>query len=652
LKVGENLSSSYINNSLINAGNALNLAIQEQPIVPIYTVNGGWGGPSSGMTDRENPLEVIELNKQNVDNTVRVFGNVYADLEIIPHLHFKTSFGIDYSGEYDRVLQKSYVSGFMSDPNNMLTSNFDFQGSYTWQNTLNYDLKVNKNTFNMLLGEEQNLYNSQTFWGSREGYLLENLDYAYLNSGTSNINNGGSGTSNALLSYFAKINYSYDNKYLASVTLRRDGSSRFGLNNQFGYFPAFSLGWRLSDEKFLSNIKELSDLKLRFGWGSSGNQDIANNGTYTLYQAVYGTDPTWSADQGTAYAISGQGSGQLPSGFVLVQQGNKDLKWETTKESNFGMDFGFLHNNLTGSIDYFIRETSNILIEPGYLAAIGEGGGEWLNGASMQNKGFEAILSYSKKLSKDLSLTVSGNISSYRNMVTKLPEDVLTAYPGNGTTITILGHSINSIYGYVADGLFQSQAEVDNSPIQPGKGVGRIRYKDLNGDGSVDANDQTFISSGDPDFTYGLNIALVYKQFDFNMFLQGVQGLKEINNYKIYTDFSSIWPGTNWGSRTLDAWSPQNTSSTIPALTLTDNNNEGRTSTYLLENGSYLKVRNMQLGYNFRNVSKLISNARIYLQGSNLLTFKAKSYTAPDPENPSYAYPIPLILTIGVNITL
>jgi hypothetical protein len=270
----------------------------------------------------------------------------------------------------------------------------------------------------------------------------------------------------------------------------------------------------------------------------------------------------------------------------------------------------------------------------------------------MQNTGLEVLLSYNGNIAPGLSLTVTGNVATYRNKLTKLPEEVLTSYPGNGQDKTILGRSINSTFGYVADGLFRSQKEVDDYADQIGKGVGRIRYKDLNGDGVIDDKDRDYIGKGDPDFTYGLNVSLEYKRFDLTFFLQGIQGIQVYNTYKTYTDFSSIWPGTNWGSRTLDAWTPQRPDATIPALTLVDRNNENRTSTYFLESGSYLKLRNLQLGYNFQPLfSKRLQTARVYVQGSNLLTLKSKSYTATDPENPNNAYPIPVIGTIGLNLS-
>lgn len=653
LKVGENFNTTFINDVLIPVGDVLFGALVQNPLVPVYTVSGGWGGPAAGMTDRQNPVRLIEDNKQNQSYFGRITGNAFADLNILPGLHFKTTFGVDYDGLYERTLRKSYVSGFLSDPSNLTANSQNYDGNLIWQNTLTYDISLRKNKFNFLLGQESIHYINQNFYGSRQGYAIENINYAYLNAGSSNILNGGNGGAYSLLSFFGKANYTFDDKYIASVTLRRDGSSRFGENNKYGTFPAASLGWRLSQEEFIKKLPFISDLKLRYGYGQTGNQTIGNYATYSLYSAIYGTDPTFNADRGTAYDITGSGSGTLPSGFVKIQQGNNSLKWESTTESNFGLDFGLFDQKITGSVDYFVKNTSGILITPGYLAVIGEGGTQTYNGGSMQNKGIEAIVTYDNQISKDLNFTVSGNIATFRNKVTYLPSDVLTAYPGNGTTQTILGHSINSVYGYVADGLFTSQAQVDNSPTQPGKGLGRIRYKDLNGDGKIDNNDQAYISNGNPNFTYGLNFNLTYKNFDLALFFQGVQGIQVYNSYKNYTDFSSIWPGTNWGTRVLNAWSPTNTNSTIPALTLVDRNNEGRTSSYYLENGSYFKLRNLQIGFNLKNALRTIKiqNARVYLQGNNLFTIKSKSYTATDPENPNGAYPIPTITSIGLDLS-
>lgn len=654
LVIGENMEATYMRDVLLPAGDITNFALLGEPAVPVYSVGGGWGGPGPGMADRQNPVRLIEENKQNANYFGRLFGNAYADLQIIPGLHVKTSIGADYALNYSRDLQDSYVSGFLSNPTNQVTTSSSYDGNIVWQNTLTYDKTIGKSKFNLLAGEENIKYVNQGLSASGQGLALEDINYAYLSAATTNILASGSGYGYALLSFFGKANYEYDGKYLLSATIRRDGSSRFGINNQFGTFPAASAGWRLSEESFIkNNVPFISDLKLRYGWGQTGNQQIANNATYTLYQAIYGTNLTGLFDNGTAYDINGAGSGTLPSGFAQIQQGNDNLKWETSTQNNFGVDFGFLNNKLTGSFDYFIKNTSGILISPAYLAVLGAGANTYVNGASLRNTGYEAVLNYTSKIGSDWSIDVSGNISGYRNKVTQLPQNVLTSYPGNGTTQTILGRSISSIYGYVAEGLFTTQAEVNNSAVQPGKGLGRIRYADLNGDGVINNEDQQYIGNFDPDFSYGLNVNLRYKNWGFSFFFQGVQGNSVYNTYKAITDFTSLAPGANWGTRVLQAWTPQNPNSTIPALTLVDNNNEARGSTYFVENGSYCKLRNLQISYNLGDALKKfkVHNAKVYIQGSNLLTIKSKSYTDPDPENSTNEFPIPVVTTVGFDLS-
>jgi TonB-linked SusC/RagA family outer membrane protein len=653
LKIGETLSATYMRDPILPTGSITILSLIENPLIPVHAVNGDFGGPVAGMDDRDNPVRLIEDNKQNVNAFGRVFGNAFLDLEIIKNLHFKTTYAADFSGNYFRSLQLPYVAGFLSNPATTVGQSSDYALTLTWQNQLTYDLNLGKSKFNFLLGEENIKDKFQNLNGSAQGLALSTYDYAYLSAGTTNVLANGGGSGDALLSYFAKATYSYNNKYLLSGTVRRDGSSKFGADNRYAVFPAGSFGWRVSQENFMKAFPVISDLKLRFGYGETGNQNIANNATFSLYQSIYGNGQAFNGDSGSAYDLNGKGSGTLPSGFTSTQTGNPKLKWETTAQSNFGLDFGLFNNKITGSFDYFIKNTTNILISPPYLAVLGEGGNEYLNGASLKNNGFETLISYNGNLNKDITFNLTGNIAAYRNKVTKLPSDVLTGYPGNGTTQTVLGRSINSEYGYVVQGIFTTADEVTNSANQPGKGLGRIRYADLNGDNLIDQNDQKFLGTSDPNFTYGLNTAIGYKDISLTFFFQGVQGGLVYNNYKNLTDFSSLAPGSNWGTRTLDAWTPQNSKSSIPALTLVNANNEGRYSNYFLESGSYLKLRNIQLAYDLKSVFKKVKfqRATIYVQASNLLKFKNASYTGPDPENSNNLYPIPVITTIGVNFS-
>ena len=657
--IGENFSLSKTRSSVIGSQAIQEGARNIQSIVPIYDLEGGWGGPASNMSDRQNPVRLIEDNRQNHEDVGRLFGDINLSVDILKGLTFRSKFGVDYTWWWKRDMQKTYQSGFMSDNTARLNTYTNYGGNWILSNTLQYKLDLGKHNIDVLAGQEMLKYRLEEMSAGRDGFLVETPDYMYLSVGEGNLRNAGSGTSYALSSFFGKINYSYDNKYLASVTVRRDGSSRFGANHRWGTFPAFSLGWRVSEEAFFEKAKNyVSDLKFRYGWGKTGNQEIDNYASYGLYKAVYFTDATWGRDQGTAYDIAGAGQGQLSSGFIRTQRANPNLKWEATTQHNAGIDFGFLDQMFTGSLDYFYKNTSDILVCPPYIATLGFGGDRWVNGASMENSGWEFLLTYKKNFG-EVGLTVTGNIASYRNKITELPEDVINSYPGNGNDQTILGRPWKSLFGYVADGLFRSQAEVDSHAAQAGKGVGRIRYKDLNGDGKINDEDRTWLGIEDPDFLYGLNINVDWKNWDFALFWNGQVGSHaNVSTIKTFTDFYGLFGGQNYGARLLDAWSPENPNSTIPAVTANNVNDEGRFSTYFVENTSFLKLANVEIGYTLPEQwlkSCHMSNARVYLSGQNLLTLKKSwgdnAFTGVDPETPNWAYPVPRSFTLGVNVS-
>jgi TonB-linked SusC/RagA family outer membrane protein len=614
------------------------------------------------MSDRQNPVRVIDDNKQNHKDMLRLFGDVNLDFEIIKDLHFRSMLGMDYSFSWERNMQLTYKSGFLSESVARLNNYNNLWGNWVWSNTLNYNFDLGKSKFDLLAGQEMIDYYSEWTQAGREGYTSEDPDYMYLDAGEKNKTNSGSATAYRLLSYFGKVNYSFDSRYLASFTIRYDGSSRFGSNNRFGTFPAFSLGWRLSEEAFMESTRSVvSDLKLRYGWGKTGNQEIGDFASYGLYEALYGSDPTWNPDNGTAYDIAGNGVGSLPSGYRRIQQANPNLRWETATQNNIGLDFGFWDQKLFGSFDYFMKTTEDILIKPPYIATLGEGGDRWVNGATLDNKGYEFILSYVGKQG-DFKYEVTGNIAGYRNKVVKLPDDVINSYPGNGTDQTILGRPLNSMFGYIADGIFRTQEEVDAHAAQTGKGLGRIRYKNIY-DAEDDVNDindrdRTWLGVADPKFVYGLNFSLTYKLWDFSMFWNGIAGGKVYNSSKEFTDFVGFFGGENYGTRTLDAWTPQNSGSDIPALSANDLNWERRYSTYFIESSSYFKLRSLELGYRLSDKlckSMYMQGARFYFLGENLLTIKKSwgddRYTGIDPETPNSGYPIPFSLTFGVNVS-
>ena len=656
LVIGENFTLNRTNE--VTDPGVLDPALRALPLIPVRTVDGkGWGGPVGGMNDRQNPVRLLEYNKDNKYDYLRLFGNMYADLELMKNLHIKSSFGIDYGFYKKRNLQRSYQSGYLQNDQTSVTIDQSVSDKWTWTNTAAYNLNFGKNTLNLIAGTEmyKEVFDNTTL--RKNDFLIETPDYMYPDAGTGESFTSGTSTSYTLLSYFGKADYEFDQRYLLSATIRRDGSSRFGKNNQFGVFPAVSAGWRISNENFIKDKAPVfSDLKLRAGWGQTGNQEISNTAIYSLYLASYaGGSPTWATSFGTAYDIAGNGNGLLPSGFIATQAGNDDLKWETTTQTNVGLDFGLFNQKLNGSVDYYIKKTKDILVLPPYLGVIGEGGNRWLNGASMENQGWEFSLGYHDETSFGLKYDITANLSTNKNKITQLPDEVKNNYGGNGLDDNILGRPINSMYGYVADGLFKSQDEVDLAAEQPGKGLGRIRFKDLNGDGEITDKDRTWIGNPNPGLLYGINVGLSYKNFDFSTFWEGVSNVDVINFTKYQTDFWSVDDvGSNKGTRLLNAWSLDNPNSTIPALTTNDKNGESRFSTYYVENGNYLKLRVLQLGYNFPKdlLKKLtLESFRFYISGQNLLIIDAKNFTGVDPENAGFGYPQPTTFTAGFNFT-
>ena len=658
--IGENFTVSKWRESDNIGTNIIDATRSLMSIVPVHTVDGeGWGGPVGGMSDRQNPVRLVEDNKQNHHDNLRVFGNVYANINIIDGLTFRSSFGVDGVGSWKRTMDYTYESGFLSETRNKVTQESYFDLSCTNSNTLQYVFDVGKSNFDIMLGQETITHTYQKHWGSRRDYALENDDYMWLSSGESEKDNGSEQYRNTMVSWFGKANYNYDNRYLASVTLRRDGSSVFGANNRWGTFPAFSLGWSINNEAFFESLRPaIQLLKLRYGWGQNGNSSIDAYSSFQFYETLYDKGAIDDWNWGTAYDITGQG-GTLPSGYHRTQAGNPDLKWETTSQHNFGLDFAVLDSRLSGSFDYYLKYTRDILMKPGTVATLGEGATRWLNGADIDNKGFELTLNYNDQFG-DLGLNVSGVFSHNKQKIVSVPDDVINNFAGNGMDDNILGRPKNSLYGYVADGLFQSQAEVDAHAEQTGAAPGRIRYKDLNNDGVINDEDRTWIGCENPDLEYGINVGLTYKNFDLSIFFNGVIG-KDLNvsGWKSWTDIYALGTaGENYGTRLLDAWTPTNTDTSIPAVSVNNYNDEGRMSTYYVESGSYLKIRNIELGYTIPRsfADKLrLQRARIALRADNVATIKKgwgdNAFTGLDPEYPGSTYPNPFSMTMSLNVT-
>ena len=638
-------------------GGFLENVLQFNPSIPVYTNEGKYAGPVGGYPDRENPVARLQRNADNRYTYWRMFGDAYLNINPFKNFNVKTTFGIDYAQKQQRVFTYPVTEGTVATSTNAVEAKQEHWTKWMWNAIATYNFETGKHRGDAMVGMELNNEDDVWFSGKAYDFMTLTPDYMWPDAAVGEAEAYGSAGGYSLISYFGKVNYNYDDRYLLSLTMRYDGSSRFGNNNRFGMFPSVSAAWRISQEKFMQGIGWLDNLKLRASWGQTGNQEIDNTARYTLYHSNYGEAGFGGQSYDTSYDIEGTNGGHtLPSGFKRDQLGNDDLKWETTTQTNIGLDFGLFKSALYGSFEWYDKNTTDILVYMPGIGVMGEGASQWINAGEVNNKGIEFNMGYRGEIG-DFLYDFSGNIGTYRNTVVKLPETVAAngTFGGNGVK-SVIGHPMYSQVGYVYDGIFKSQEEIDNHATQSGAGLGRIRWKDLNNDGVINEADQDWIYDPTPAFTWGINIYLQYKNVDFTMFWQGTQGVDVISDLKKETD---LWSGLNIsnlnkGRRLLDAWSPTNYNSNIPAVSTMDNNNEKRVSSYFVENGSFAKLRTVQLGYNLSEsvCEKLhMQKVRAYLSAQNLLTIRSKSFSGVDPENANFGYPIPVNVTFGVNVS-
>ena len=638
-------------------GGFLQNVLQFNPSLPVYTTDNEFAGPVGGYPDRENPVARLERNSDNRYKYWRMFGDAYLNLNPFKGFNIRTTFGIDYAQKEQRIFTYPITEGNVANDKNAVEAKQEHWMKWMWNAVATYNFEKGKHRGDAMIGMELNREDDTHFSGYKEDFTILTPDFMWPDAGVGDAQAYGSGEGYSLVSFFAKVNYSYADKYLFSATVRRDGSSRFGIKNRYATFPSFSAGWRISEEGFMKNATWIDDLKIRASWGQTGNQEISNIARYTIYVPNYGVTESGGQSYGTSYDITGSNGGSiLPSGFKRNQIGNDEIKWETTTQTNAGFDFSLFKQSLYGSFDYYFKETKDILVQMAGIGVMGEGSSQWVNAGAMENEGIEFSIGYRNSTESGFVYDINANISTYRNEITELPATVAAngTFGGNGVE-SVIGHPYGAQVGYIADGIFKSQEEVDNHATQEGAAPGRIRWRDIVPDGVINEKDQTWIYSPVPDFSYGINFYFEYKNFDLSMFWQGVQGVDVISDLKKETD---LWSGLNIGflnkgTRLLDAWTPANPDSDIPALSRSDVNNEKRVSTYFVENGSFLKLRNIQLGYNLpeKAVKKMkMQRFRLYLSASNVLTIKSRDFTGVDPENPNYGYPIPMNLTFGINI--
>jgi TonB-linked SusC/RagA family outer membrane protein len=539
-------------------------------------------------------------------------------------LKVKSLVGIDYTTNNGTAFNDINPGDYETIRQNSFTENNYFNSSLIWTNTINYNKQFGNSRFEALAGTEyiQNVYRGSS--GFRNNFITNNIDQRYLSLGTGTQTSSGSGSKNTLMSYFGKLDYAFADKYLASFTLRQDGSSRFPVKNRWGTFPAASVGWIISEESFMQSIDALDMLKFRAGWGQVGNQDIPDANAASTN---FATDVNYAS-----YDISGTNTSALP-GLDKVKRGNVDVKWETTETINLGLDAAVLNNALTVSVEWYKRETKDMLVDIAQPATSGAATNAFINVGNVQNTGIELGLNYNSDQSKALRYSIGANISTYKNKVVKLnsaPFYGSRAFDLQFMTITKDGEAISSFYGYQIDGIFNTQAEVDAYAAQDGKRPGTFKMHDTNGDNVINDEDRTIIGSPHPDFTYGFNVNLYYKNFEFNVTGTGTQGNEIFNATRYFTDFF-IYDG-NRSTRLLNAWTPENTNTDVPQLNSNTIVRAQQESSYYIENGSYMKIRNIQLTYNLPKslFGNVLSSAKIYVQGQNLFT--VTKYSGLDPE--------------------
>lgn len=621
ITIGENFLYSNFNEV---KANEFENAILQNPLIPVYTVDGDYTAPT--IQDKANSLANLWSNRKNEQRNNRFLGNVFANIKIIEGLTFDTSLNFDYTRfAFDTRTQPFVQVGRIPSVFNNITVAKDRNSSLRtiFTNLLTYEFEMDKHRFNVLGGIE---FTKEDFESEVE--LTNGVDITeyptYIIKSDAEFRTVRNEIDYRKRSFFGSLKYIFDDRYILSGSLRRDESSRFGPNNKTAYYPAGSVAWNVSNENFLEDSKFISNLKLRGSYGINGNDQIPNY----LYLSTFFDSSIGNAIEFLNYDIDGDGIGAA-EGIVQARQANPDIKWEQTAQTNVGFDLGLLNNRISLTADFFDKRTTDLILQPIPQAINGEAEPPFINAGEVSNIGFEAILSYRNRGEGELRYGIDLNFSQYENNVESLDTD--NNFLLNGVSITRAGDPIASFYGLIADGIFRTPEEVAVHAQQPGKGLGRIRYRDLNNDGVINTDDRTIIGNPHPDFIYGINLNVGYKGFDLSAYFDGKQGHDLYNIQRNLGDFTYF--SFNFGQNTLDAWTPENANSNIPALSTSNVNNETQPSSYFVEDGSYFRLKNITLGYTFpQQVSDNVglTDLRLYLSGQNL--FNTTSFTGFDYE--------------------
>ncbi len=650
ITVGENLLVARWTNRGMDVAGDRGIpftAMSQNPALPVRGLDGSWTRPMELIgSDLANPMQLIDNAKDNDLSSWRILGNAYLEVKPIAGLTLKTNLGIEHSQYFNHTLGRSVNPGDV----NSASSVYGQGDTWTWTNTANYNKTfAEKHHLTALVGTEAIGYTFKDLSAKREGYAFEDSDFMQIGAGTGTRDNGGGKTQWSVFSLFGKVDYNFADRYLASFTIRRDENSRFAKGHRAGVFPAFSLAWRPTQESFFPHNNILTDMKVRYSWGQNGNANIPS-----LYPAY----STFIFNTGNgAYDITGSGS-QTSPGITLASTGNPELKWETTYQNNIGIDLQFLSGAINVSADFYIKKTKDMLTIPPALDVAGENAAMWLNTGDMKNTGWELSIGYTSPQYGDFSWNGALNLSQYKNKLVTL--NSRQEFIG-GDARLIPGQPMGVYYGYVCDGIFQNAVEVANHATQPGAAPGRLIYRDLDGNGVIDDNDRCIIGDPNPDLSMGLNLGFKYKAFSLDMFFAGDFGFDIQNHMKRQLLFMTYGdPSTNRGVDILNAWTPTNTNTDIPALTFVNDNDEGRFSTYFVENGSYMKMKYLKLSYSLpKNIIKKIgaTNLDVYGQVENVFTITGYSGLDPEILPGTYgarvdngAYPRPRTFTLGMNL--
>ena len=650
LTLGNNLafSSSKTQNA---AGGAVGSAYRVSPTIPVRDSTGDFADPTSpfGLAVG-NPAAELEYGKHNFNRINRFFGTVYGDVRFLKYFKFRSNFGFDLrNGRARSFLPKYEVSNSQVNRDDRLAVEFNEGRDWIWEQTLTFDREFGgQHRLNVLAGFTAEERGYEFLTGRRSNFVVTSDPLLYLDQGdkTTQFNSGGASV-DALNSYLFRTNYSFMGRYLFTFSMRHDASSRFLSANRAGLFPSFSVGWNAGQESFIEDLGVFERLKLRASYGNLGNQNSVptqRNPVYTILSVQ-------------SYAVFGPEE-KLQQGVTFTTLGNADLKWETARQTDFGLEFGLLGGRLTGEVDWFRRLTDNIISSVPIPDYVGSPADPIVNTASVKNTGWDITLNY--RQAGKFSWNVGAIFSPVQNEVTKINDqksEILAAfYQGEAATRTAVGLPIGAFYGYQVEGIFQTAEEAQNAPRIGNETAGDLRFKDLDGNGIIDSDDKTYLGSPIPKLTYGFTAGFDFAGFDFAADVFGVSGNKVFNTKQTFR--FSVY---NWEKKFYDGWTEANPSTTTPRIT--NGGHNYRISDFFLEDGSFLRLRNVTLGYSLpQNALRRLhlTKFRVFVSGQNLWTRQQYSGYSPefaDPDSPftvgfdNSPYPIAKSVQGGVEVS-